>query len=78
MSWSYWQCCTKCGTRFSAILTDHPLASFIIEQADESVLHNGLKSTLMKFALEHGLQELVSVSGSFIPATVSCIPVIHA
>ena len=36
----------KFETRFPAILTDHPLASLVIEQAHESVLHNGLKSTL--------------------------------
>ena len=36
----------KFQTRFPAVLTDHPLASLIIEQAHERVLHNGLKSTL--------------------------------
>ena len=36
----------KFETRFPAILTDHPLASLVIEQAHERVLHNGLKSTL--------------------------------
>ena len=36
----------KFEARFPAILTDHPLASLVIEQAHERVLHNGLKSTL--------------------------------
>ena len=36
----------KFETRFPTILTDHPLASLVIEQAHERVLHNGLKSTL--------------------------------
>ena len=36
-------------TRFPALLTDHPLASLIIKQAHERVLHNGLKSTLNEF-----------------------------
>ena len=31
---------------FQQYLTDHPLASLIIEQAHERVLHNGLRSTL--------------------------------
>ena len=36
----------KFETRFPAILTYHPLASLILEQAHERVLHNGLKSAL--------------------------------
>ena len=47
------RCCGHIGnaalkfeTRFPAILTDHPLASLVIEQAHERVLHNGLNSTL--------------------------------
>ena len=39
-------CSLKFETRFPAILSDHPFASLVIEQAHEMVLHNGLKSIL--------------------------------
>ena len=39
-------CSLKFETRFPVILSDHPFASLVIEQAHETVLHNGLKSIL--------------------------------
>ena len=48
----------KFESRFQAILTDHPLASLVIEQAHERVLHNGLKSTL------NGVRSSVWITGA--------------